>query len=171
MVELPADFPIVERSVVRVVVHDRAGRVLLFKTRDITAPELGEWWELPGGGIDDGESYLEAALRELREEAGIMASADQVGLPTWRRTASFRHRSSRRLNHEVVVAIALDELAPPISEEGRLDYEKEDYFDFRWWPVADIEASEGRFYPGRLPQLISAFLKGQEIDESFELWS
>ena len=42
-------------------------------------------FQLPGGGIDPGETYLEAALRELREETGIVAMASQVGPPSWRR--------------------------------------------------------------------------------------
>lgn len=40
------------------------GRLLLVHTRD------RECWELPGGGIDAGESPREAAARELWEEAG-----------------------------------------------------------------------------------------------------
>lgn len=171
MIELPDEFPLVERRAVRVVVHDGAGRILLLRTRDLTAPELGDWWELPGGGIDAGETYLDAALRELREEAGIIATANQVGPPAWRRTASFRYRHYRRLQHEVVVRVALDGVGPPVSDAERLDYEKEDFFDFQWWTVADIQASVARFYPGRLPSLLASFLEGQEIDEPFELWS
>ena len=71
----------------------------------------------------------------------------------------------------MVVSITLNELGPPIIEDERLDYEKEDYFDFQWWTVADIQASEARFYPGQLPQLLSSFLRGEEINEPFELWS
>ena len=132
MFEFPDDLPVLERRCVRVVVHDSEGRILLFRTRDVTAPELGEWWELPGGGIDAGETYLEAALRELREEAGIVAAAHQVGAPSWRRTATFRYRRGRRLQHEVVVRITLGAPGPAVDEAGRLDYEKEDYFDFAW---------------------------------------
>ena len=82
LTELPDDLPLFERSAVRVVVVDSLDRVLLFHTRDLAHPDLGRWWELPGGGIDAGETYLDAAVRELREETGIVStrgSADRRG--------------------------------------------------------------------------------------------
>ncbi|CAN5741183.1 hypothetical protein BH11PSE1_BH11PSE1_04740 [soil metagenome] len=171
MMQFPDDLPVTERTAVRVVVQDGEGRILLLRTRDVTEPEVGEWWELPGGGLDPGETYLEAALREIAEETGIIAVASQVGPPSWRRTATFRYRQGRRLQHEVVVRVGLDGPGPAVSEAGQLDYEKEDYLGFQWWSVADVEASVARFYPGRLPRLLAGFLAGEEIDEPLELWS
>jgi 8-oxo-dGTP pyrophosphatase MutT (NUDIX family) len=168
---LPEDLPIVERDAVRIVVQDARGEILLFRTREFGAPELGYWWELPGGGVDAGESYVTVAVRELCEETGIVISADRVGRPTWRRTASFRHRDRRHLQHEVVVLVCLDIAAPELDTTARLDYEVEDYTDHRWWPVAAILASRERFYPGRLPELLPALLAGVEVDEPFELFS
>jgi 8-oxo-dGTP pyrophosphatase MutT (NUDIX family) len=171
VIDLPHDLPVVERDCVRVVVIDVDDRVLLFETHELTMPELGHWWELPGGGIDAGETYVEAAVRELREETGIGVEPQQVGPPTWRRSASFRHRATRRLQHEVVVLIRLDAAGPAVQADGRFDYEKEDYVDFRWWPVAELLASTERFYPGRLPELLPALLAASPVDEPFELWS
>lgn len=168
---LPEDLPILERSAVRVVVLDAAEAILLFHTRDPDHPDLGVWWELPGGGIDAGETHLDAALRELREETGIVAERSQVGPPTWRRRASFRHRQRRHVQDEVIVTVRLPVVGPEVDEGRRLDYEREDYFGFRWWPQPAIVSSRERFYPGRLPALLHAFLRGEEIDEPFELWS
>lgn len=162
---------VVERSVVRAVVTDVDERVLLFHTRDPTYPQLGTWWELPGGGIEPGETYREAIIRELAEEAGIVVGPGQVGPPTWRRRATFRYRGQRRINNEVVVLVRLPTAGPPVDGTGRVGFEDEDYFDFRWWLVAEVLASGARFYPGSLPQLFPSFLTGAEIDEPFERWS
>ncbi|MCU1688741.1 MAG: putative MutT/nudix-family hydrolase [Jatrophihabitantaceae bacterium] len=167
----PDDLPILRRQAVRVVVRDAQGSVLLFRTRDIAHPDLGLWWELPGGGLDEAETYLEAAVREIREEAGLAIDPALVGPPLWRRTASFKHRQVRHVQEEVVVAAQLGATAPHIDVRGRLDYENEDYVDFGWWTVADIQRSGERFYPGRLPALIAPFLAGEEFDEPFELFS
>ncbi|WP_347975875.1 NUDIX domain-containing protein [Bosea vestrisii] len=126
---------------------------------------------IAGGGIDNDETYLEAALREFREEVGIVVAAAQVGPPLWCRSASFRYRGRRRLQQEVIVRIAIEARKPAIGYAERLDYEIEDHFDYRWWSVADIQKSKERFYPGKLPVLLSPFLTGAKIDEPFELWS
>ena len=159
-----------ERSCVRVVLRDRAGRILLF--RAVLASRAAEhWWELPGGGIEPGESYQQAAVREIREETGLEISAAQVGPPRWRRSATWTARGVRRLQHEVVVLVQLDADAPPVTDGGRTAEELEEYVGSRWWAVADILASAERFYPGRLPELLPAFLVGAELTEPFERWN
>ena len=47
------------------------GRVLLCRHEK---PGRGEYWLLPGGGVNSGESLAAALHRELREEVGITAS-------------------------------------------------------------------------------------------------
>ena len=40
-------------------------------------PEIGEWWELPGGGVEDDESYAETASREIAEETGFVLAPSE----------------------------------------------------------------------------------------------
>ena len=62
-------------------VVQRRGRVLLVKREDY------EVWDLPGGGIDAGESAAQAVVRETQEETGLRVEPTQlVGVyscPRW----------------------------------------------------------------------------------------
>jgi 8-oxo-dGTP pyrophosphatase MutT (NUDIX family) len=167
--DLPDDLPVDRRSAVRLVVLDEHGQVLLFHTRQPHHPDLGLWWELPGGGIDPGESYVDTAVRELREETGLTAL--RVGPPTWTRTATFKLRDSRRIQDEVVVIVPVTGVAPAIDVTRQLDYERDAYLSARWWPREELLATKERCYPGRLPELLPALLAGDRVDEPFEVWS
>jgi 8-oxo-dGTP pyrophosphatase MutT (NUDIX family) len=60
-----------------VAVVDVRGWVLL-QARDEHAPFDPDRWCLPGGGLEDGEDFRTAAVRELAEETGIEVAADRL---------------------------------------------------------------------------------------------
>jgi putative (di)nucleoside polyphosphate hydrolase len=55
------------RPCVGVVLTDGQGRVFAGQRADMDTPA----WQMPQGGIDKGETPVEAGLRELREETGV----------------------------------------------------------------------------------------------------
>ena len=76
----------IQRSIVRhigsavMMAVDESGRVLL--VRQYRMPADKYLWELPAGRLDEGETALQAAKRELREETGYRAR-------TWKKLVTF----------------------------------------------------------------------------------
>jgi 8-oxo-dGTP pyrophosphatase MutT (NUDIX family) len=55
-------------------------KLLILKRADDEAFLPGTW-EVPGGGIDEGESIEEGVMRETMEEAGIHVNPKRFGIP------------------------------------------------------------------------------------------
>jgi putative (di)nucleoside polyphosphate hydrolase len=66
------------RPCVGLVIANPSGSIFAGKRIDTVA----EAWQMPQGGIDKGESPLEAALRELTEETGIPPQAVEIEAET-----------------------------------------------------------------------------------------
>ncbi|WP_246216888.1 NUDIX hydrolase [Paraburkholderia panacisoli] len=69
-----------KRPSARLLITTPQHRVLLFRFVHETGVLAGKaYWATPGGGVEDGETFAQAAMRELREETGI--HAEQVAGP------------------------------------------------------------------------------------------
>ncbi|MCW5696348.1 MAG: RNA pyrophosphohydrolase [Bauldia sp.] len=73
------------RPCVGIAVFNRDG--LVWIGRRIDGPKepegMGKWWQMPQGGIDDGEDLVAAARRELYEETSIRSVSVIGESPDW----------------------------------------------------------------------------------------
>jgi ADP-ribose pyrophosphatase YjhB (NUDIX family) len=113
---------------VRAMVVDGAGRIFLIKHSYV------DGWHLPGGGVETGETLLEALTRELAEEGNILlGSAPQLCAVYFNKRTSrrdhvalfvvrdFRQDGHPQPNHEIIAHgfFALDALPEDTSRATR----------------------------------------------------
>lgn len=65
-----------DKEAVASIVENERGEVLLVEAYRYVVDAIQ--WEIPAGGIDPGESILDAAAREVREESGYATTAHRL---------------------------------------------------------------------------------------------
>jgi 8-oxo-dGTP pyrophosphatase MutT (NUDIX family) len=133
----------------RVMVIDPAGRMLLIHER---IWDGSTHWVAPGGGVEPGETPQQAAVRELAEETGIVATVapDAESVLVTRGLWSWADATYDQVDHFFVARVAAGLGVSP----GRLtDIETQTLLGYRWWSVAGLRATDDVVEP---PQLVDA---------------
>ena len=149
-------WPVLRRKAARVVLLDPAGRVLLLHASDPADPAKGDWWEIPGGGVDRGESVEDAAPRELAEETGVVGA--RLGPCVYRYDAQFTFGGWHFDSDSHVFVAWLDDPSAPRVATKLEALEAAAFDDERWWTVDEVVAAAragGKFFPERLPELLT----------------
>ncbi len=148
--------PLPERLTTRVILLDDQDRILLMKGRfpnDRAGP--GAWFTV-GGGAAPGESILETAARELREETGFAA---ELGPVVWYREGIGRDHTGAKLLFRESYVVARCAGGEP-SREAWEAHEHDLIDDIRWWTLDELSASEEAVYPEGLAALLPEIIAG-----------
>lgn len=125
-----------------------AGEVFLLRSDN---SEVGVHWTMPGGGLEPGESPIEGALRELREETGWTDVEPGALLCTWEHDFTWHGTPVRQHEHIYLTN-------GPRREPGDVSamHRADGILDWRWWTPAELDApGAGPFWPPTLPALLA----------------
>jgi len=145
-----------ERPTARVLLLDARDRILLMKGRlPGNTGRPGAWFTV-GGGVEPGETIVEAAAREILEETGITDFV--IGPIVWRREGVMRFPEPRLFKEQYLVARC--EGAEP-TRDGWNAMERDFIDDIRWWTLAELVTTADRVVPPGLATLLPAILAGR----------
>jgi 8-oxo-dGTP pyrophosphatase MutT (NUDIX family) len=148
------------RETARVILCKPDSEVFLLKTHFDPEVGLPPRWITPGGGIDEGESVMQAAIRELAEETGLQVSPEALGELIW--VTEGRWDWADGQNHHTFVdhfyLLQVQDFALDIS--GWTADEHRDVIEHRWWSLDDLKQSGESVSPPGLVDFLTSHLRG-----------
>lgn len=131
------------RQSVRGLILDPDDNVLLVRFEGAPLEPAGGFWANPGGGIEPGESALDALRREMREEVGL--DVDALGPEVWTKTAYFSMPGwTGQVDHIHLLRVDHFEPKPLLTPE---QLAAELVREVRWWSLDEIMTSDATFAP------------------------
>jgi len=130
------------RRASRLILLDGQRRVLLFRHAGTNGDAF---WAPPGGGLENGETFEQAAWREASEELGLTRFTLKR---VWEHVTDFVYIDHPVRQHEWFFLIEGE--VPTISSDVEKVHKQEGILEMRWWTTAEIESTTEPLFPEAL---------------------
>ncbi|MEK9496003.1 NUDIX domain-containing protein [Photorhabdus sp. P32] len=141
------------RYAARLLIVDSANRVLLFRFVHHNDALAGKsYWATLGGEVESGESFEQAAIRELHEETGILLG--DIGNIVEERTFEMMLPDGENVQaEERFFIVKLDDV--DINTEGWSNQERAVICHHHWWEIDELMVTTETVYPSDIPVILS----------------
>ena len=149
--------PLRERKSARLLILNSAGELLLFKyltklvTPRLHAKGVLHFWATPGGAVDPGETFPQAAARELFEETGWRTPIRPDAVHTREFKMQFETEWVWAVERYFVVPASSEGL----STQGFTELERETLTEHAWWSAKSLRETSEVVFPEELADVIA----------------
>jgi 8-oxo-dGTP pyrophosphatase MutT (NUDIX family) len=144
----------ISRDTARVLPVDTDGRVLLLLGQGLVV-RRERYWLSVGGGVERGETLVQAAVRELHEETGIAVDPAGLGHPVGTTRIEFSSFGLLPVSQrQTYFAVAVRDTAVSFGGQGAV--ERRTIAGHAWLSAEDLEKRPERFSDPELPRLMRA---------------
>lgn len=70
----------IHRDIVAACIFSKEGKLFMGMKDPAKGGVYADCWHIPGGGVENGESKIQALIREMKEEVGLQINPSQVKL-------------------------------------------------------------------------------------------
>jgi 8-oxo-dGTP pyrophosphatase MutT (NUDIX family) len=139
----PENLRVIDRVIASALILSSDGCLLMGRKDPAKGGVYPDAWHIPGGGVDDGESLEDAAIREVKEEVGLDVTKDQLTpIPNIGHGATVKTIGGERVWCRMEFnrfEVRLDKPAPELATMVRPN---DDLIELRWFSPQELETVE-----------------------------
>lgn len=160
-----ADVPAgaVQRSGARIILIDPDDRVLLIEERGSADGHGWHHWLTPGGGVEAGESLVDAAIREVIEETGLRVQLPAGAEPVYRQRRLWSWAERTYVQLDTIFAARVGAAFDP-APTALTPMEQQSVVGGRWWTSAQLHATTDVLIPADLPAVVDTLLSADLLN-------
>jgi len=138
-----------------ILVDKGTKKILLIKYYDNNSPSTIEFsegfWVMPGGGVENNESFKDALKREIFEETGIKDIAIKNCIFSRIAYANL-NCNEQNMYYERYFLVETNEVT--INNENITCVERNNIIEYKWWSIDELRNTKQKVFPAGFKDLI-----------------
>jgi 8-oxo-dGTP pyrophosphatase MutT (NUDIX family) len=129
----------IQRTIVSALIFSDDGKLLMGRKDPSKGGVYPDAWHIPGGGVDEGETFLQTLEREVQEEVGIAVSECRV-VPISKKGSGTAEKTLKETGERVLCNMEFNYFevyVPKNADEIKIEL-SDDLIEVKWFSKEEL---------------------------------